>query len=511
MPACSAFHTPRPSLHLPLTSDKPFLCVPFLHAPPWSYSLGGPPMVSDTAMLRTAEAFAAGLAQPLSPRICPFCFALFINTLVPKSHEARLVVTKCHVFFDALMAFICLDWTRDRRETVTSILAYTAVSCNKCKPRGQPRCDVPGVPDIFNAAGFVDLFALVYQVTCGCVHSGVADHIDSGKGFGSKRGRWPTSAEQLFPYGPERSMRSLVSQLGTFSFAESVVTDLVSLHRPLAFPSILLSPTRALFMNYIITRLSACPAAINADLAKLRQPVLPAVRDAIVQRHLAACYYTAMLLYAVAVGPDHHIDEQTFLYSRREQELFAALDAVCLLTHARRKNELYWLELLTTHLWYRMTEAQRDAAGYPCPPPYAREIERTEQIHANPYRALRLYLPEGLRVPARACDGPGCVKTVHDKAAPGAFARCGRCRAVQYCSRECQRADWKRARFPHREICGMLQALLAFVALDFAVTADEFVALCTKHAFPIEYVDKLICWATNGEVVTRYAVGCEPL
>lgn len=464
-------------------------------------------MASDAALLRIAESFAAGLAQPLSPRICPFCFTLFMNTMVPKSHQALLLLTKCHVFWNALMAFICLDWTREQRETVRNILTRSAVLCNRCKPRGQPRCDVPGVPDAVNADGFADLFALVYQMICSCLHGSVINHVDGRKGFGSKRGRWPMSAEQLFPYGPEQSVHALVAQLGLYSFAESVITDIVSLHRPLAFPALLLYKTRTLLMDYVIARLRACPAAIERDISRLRQPVIPAVQDAIVQRHLGACYHTARMLYVVAVGPDHHDTDREYLFFLRERELFSALDAVAVLTDGR--DGWSWLERLTTHLWHWMPEFERIAVGYPNPPPYARDVESRSSILADPYRALCFYLPRGIRPRGRECGGPDCGRTVHDKETPGAFSRCGKCRVAQYCSRDCQRADWTRACFPHKEICDMLRELLAFVAFDSSVIVDEFVSQCKEHAFPLEHVDKLICWATNGDVVTRYAAGGE--
>ncbi|EJD35497.1 hypothetical protein AURDEDRAFT_175427 [Auricularia subglabra TFB-10046 SS5] len=460
--------------------------------------------MSDAALLQTAAAFAAGLAPPLSPSICPFCFALFLNTMKPKSHESMLLLKKCHAFWDAMMVFICSDWTLDRRQIVSNILARTAFLCNKCKPRGRQTCAVPAVPGVTTSAGLANPFALVYQMTCSCLHGGVINHIDGSKGFGSKRGRWPTSADQLFPYGPTRSMASLVAQLGTSSFAESVITDVVSLHRPLAFPALLIPNTRHFLIDYVVTCLSACPVAVNADLAKLRQPVLPAVRDAIVQRHLDECYYTALMLHIVVAGPDNKPDDGSRFYFLREKEVFTALDGVVLLSDGR--DGWGWLAHLATHVWHRMSGFERVAVGHSDPPSYARELERTEHVHANPYRALRLYLTDGMRG-SRECRGPGCGKTVHDKPTPGAFARCGKCRIMQYCSRECQRADWKRAPFPHKEICNMLQELLSFAPVDLPMSADEFAAACTAHAYPLEHVDRLILWATDGEVVTQFAIG----
>ena len=48
-----------------------------------------------------------------------------------------------------------------------------------------------------------------------------------------------------------------------------------------------------------------------------------------------------------------------------------------------------------------------------------------------------------------------CGKPASDHKGTGLF-KCGRCKAVCYCSRECQAADWKKEKGAHRHACRQL-------------------------------------------------------
>ena len=54
------------------------------------------------------------------------------------------------------------------------------------------------------------------------------------------------------------------------------------------------------------------------------------------------------------------------------------------------------------------------------------------------------------------CQAPGCGQQVGSTESVGAGLKiCGRCRQVAYCSRNCQKAAWKRG---HKKECEALQA-----------------------------------------------------
>ncbi|EJD34784.1 hypothetical protein AURDEDRAFT_176178 [Auricularia subglabra TFB-10046 SS5] len=147
-----------------------------------------------------------------------------------------------------------------------------------------------------------------------------------------------------------------------------------------------------------------------------------------------------------------------------------------------------------------MSSPHRGEVGCPEVPTYAIGMqEEQDATMRDPYRALQHYLL--LQAGRGACQGPECV---HDKGSiPGAFLYCGKCRAVQYCSTECQRADWSNTTHPHRVICNMLAKLFSFARMEMGEA--EFADACRDHAFALERVHEIIEWAANGQVANDSA------
>ncbi|KAF9022941.1 hypothetical protein BDZ89DRAFT_1115275 [Hymenopellis radicata] len=81
------------------------------------------------------------------------------------------------------------------------------------------------------------------------------------------------------------------------------------------------------------------------------------------------------------------------------------------------------------------------------------------------------------------CFGPGCTKAYHEDVA--GFQVCSACQVVRYCSRDCQRADWKTGEHPHRQVCPALRYFirkskvrngLPMASTSVHILADEYVA-----------------------------------
>ncbi|KZV94341.1 hypothetical protein EXIGLDRAFT_737098, partial [Exidia glandulosa HHB12029] len=69
---------------------------------------------------------------------------------------------------------------------------------------------------------------------------------------------------------------------------------------------------------------------------------------------------------------------------------------------------------------------------------------------------------------------------------------CARCTLVQYCSKECQKRDWKREHYPHKEICGILQELSTFMRVD--ISRPEFKKECEERGLSVESARMVIDW-----------------
>ncbi|EJD35501.1 hypothetical protein AURDEDRAFT_175431 [Auricularia subglabra TFB-10046 SS5] len=457
----------------------------------------------DLGTVRWGETLAAAFHPVLSPSICPGCLAALCNTMEHTTSGLYVLQTKCHAFWDASMAFAAADWTAERRDAASEVLRRTGAQCAKCQAHS---CCAAAMRNIVAAES---VFDYVFHLVCAYLRLGTIHGIRRDKGFISTRGRWPTSADQLFPYGPERTMTSLIAQLSTHSWAEMVLFSLLSLHRPLAFPPLMLPPNRALVISYLVSRFAACVSEFNDDLAKQGQPILPAARAALALRYIRAYELSAGMFHVVCSGPEHQPDAQQQFCRDHELELFFAFDRMVSLLprDAIDQARLGWMAYLGTKLWFMLKADARyaDRAG-PDPPVYVRGVMTLDTLK-DPYRALSIYLHS--RMANRGCHGPGCGKTVHDKTTPGAFPRCSTCRAVQYCSRECQNTDWRRGAVPHKKVCSILRELSALVSLSPDVSVAEFSAACAKHAFSLEHVDMLISWATDRKCSPNYAGGAE--
>lgn len=452
---------------------------------------------SAPAILLTAESIASGLRPVTRPEACPQCVTSFMIDTVLKDlmTAVPLLQTDCHVFWDALIGFVAYPWTPKTRSAVCAIFQATWLRCNRCHPgrrlvqRGNTTSDYP--------------FRGVYKGAClllnTCVVGETTSYHRREKGFGSKRGRWPCTADQLFPYGPQASITALVSTLAIHPEADFVLAAMLAVHRPLAFPVFSSEENRPRIIAHVMSRLKGAAEAANNELRALKSPVLPSARDAVVDRHKIICEHAALVVYQVGFGPDRDPRDLVAFVRGHGLELFRALDGVVSL-YEDPENTHIEITQVTATLW---TFLSVSPTPVPAPPYVRRWVNRLSSAVSDPYRALRHFL--GGQAMRRDCYGPGCGKGVHAKDAPGAFARCGKCRAVQYCSRECQKADWRDAAFPHKELCPLLQDVFSFVSTD--MTHDEFAAACEARKFPLAHVDRLITWCSPSHTSYNFAQG----
>ncbi|EJD35494.1 hypothetical protein AURDEDRAFT_117364 [Auricularia subglabra TFB-10046 SS5] len=449
--------------------------------------------------IRKAQAFAAGFADPLAPTLCYICFAVFAKEIEPDEQIAQLLQTKGHAFWTALMTFVSTDWTAERRESVTTRLRRTSLRCRKCKPAGHRGMLMHAIPD---AECF---FGIMYQLACGSLHAALRNPMHSYKGLGRKPSRWPTTMEQLFPFGVDRTVTSLVAQLPHRSFTHSLLHNLIAYHRPLVFPVLSEAPNRTLVISTFISRLTLYTSMASAALSRFGPSATPTAQQIVRQEYIKLAQVAILVLFDVVEGSDAQPDDQARFCRGHEVQLFRALHGFITLVGDNEQH--HWMAHLASKLWGALSLSQRDDVGHPAPPAYCTNVEAGEALD-DPYHALRYFLRNRPRT--RTCCSPQCATSV-----PNASARlllCAKCRLASYCSQRCQRADWTDALLPHKEVCDALQELQTFTPLDSdEMTSEQFSAACAEHEFPLARVDTLILWATQGRVGTQYSLGGESL
>lgn len=283
---------------------------------------------------------------------------------------------------------------------------------------------------------------------------------------------------------------------------DPLIKSILAVHRPLAFPALLAADNHTRLVSAIVARMDAAASAIAADVSRIRAPVLPAVQDAVAQRRLREYTFCILLVEGIAFGLDVTDAERAAFFRGHEAELFAAtLRVLDHLPHPERAQPT--LARLAFLLWH-------DAPAARCAPKplyfFRIEAELAGDMR-DPYVALHCIM--NTAATRRFCRGPACGKPVHEKATPGSFARCAQCGVVQYCSKDCQRADWTGAPVPHKTICRLLRGLFAFASLD--MSPESFSAACASNCLPLESVDTLISWGDGGEIYTSHYASEAPI
>ncbi|EJD34783.1 hypothetical protein AURDEDRAFT_176177 [Auricularia subglabra TFB-10046 SS5] len=335
-------------------------------------------MSSEKELLLAAMGVASGLVPPQTPVACPGCVIVYSDQVAKDSTTAALLQTKCHAFWDALVRFLTYDWSRDQRASVSNTFRRVHLGCQGCNPsrRTLEQCGITSA-----------VFDVVFHALSSCLAAALIPEP-----FDSKLGRWPTTPEQLFPGGPQRTMGALLALLESGGPAEIVILKLVHDARPLAFPVLLTSENRARLIKTIVSRVSRTVAAIDADIAKLRQPVLPAVRDAIARRHIKPCLPSVLMLSMFAFGPETKQLDKVLLFYQREHELFAPLHQVASQFEQPEKTHEH-LTHFTGYLWHAMSSPHRGEVGCPEVPTYAIGMqEEQDATMRDPYHALQHYL-----------------------------------------------------------------------------------------------------------------------
>ncbi|KZV94776.1 hypothetical protein EXIGLDRAFT_766801 [Exidia glandulosa HHB12029] len=364
----------------------------------------------------------------------------------------------------------------NRRTIVSNQLLRNCTECRKCpSPKGT-------VAQGRETAIFDNFFDKCCQLAALAIGHG------RPRLFRTKLGTWPTNSSQILPGGAAVCVANLVASSDVSPNALQVVSMAIMRYRSLVFEEVI--RYRREILQCTIYRLEQTAWTLR-DLS----PVASLHDDAHLVSSITSVYTHPFLLEIVFFGPgalpgDHR--RFTLCY---EGELYRAIVDVL----AYFRNARAWTPQLPDVaglLYIRLPSAERRS-----PPQFIRDkaaLAVSEMRH--PYiRLARLLRVLNLR---RACYNPHCGRVMQNGESEKAFRVCARCKMARYCSKECQRVDWKQQQYPHKEICDILHELCSIADPKSGVFV--FIDACRDRQFPPERAQRLVEWicgsATTGDV-----------
>ncbi|EJD39496.1 hypothetical protein AURDEDRAFT_128267 [Auricularia subglabra TFB-10046 SS5] len=391
-----------------------------------------------------ADKVSLELADTSNPTICPICLCDFAESVSGEfaQHLPRLRV-ECHMLWDACVSTITLQRTADEIERLRARLATNYKSC----PRRNGHHSLCPV-DSPTYLHFL-LESVSHIVKC-ALHLGARNAAQRAalatKSFADKQGRWPARVEQLFPRGAQSAVDALLDYCELYVSAGpiDVVSSLLVMARPVVLPLLAEDATRARLIDVICKMLDPVAAGLTS-----RAPWL--------KRDGAAMERATTFLSHLATGPGALPRDETQFTAGHEAALLAAVTPV--VQRLPETHPLFsWLAAWCANLSSRTATAP--------PPRVARWAARQDALrrrHHGETKYAHVVRDIVLQALARrVCAGPGCAAAVLQAADGKPFPVCGRCRVPRYCSRACQRRDWRgegapgERLVPHRQSCGVL-------------------------------------------------------
>lgn len=423
---------------------------------------------------------------------CPACLSAHCYKLMQDDHELE-GARQFYAFLDACVAAV----VQERSDEETSALR-TKLESNR------RNCATPS-EHILYADWIQDPLHLYVDALYAALWAGMTrgdrpliKRLRPHKGMRDGQGLWPLSFDELFPHGDQR-VAAHVDWCAAFVSDSAILVFNVLLMacRPRVWPHVM---ARGVRERIVWTSVRLLLGDLHTPLHDWPGPepcALPADRGfpPTMQGRRNALASILPLLGMILAGPDHKLDDMVKLVSGFEAVLFRAVqDAITVLDHRQRddKDDFELLQKYALLLQRRL--------GYP---DFLLEprVRRWKCVHRPwetlPSNDLLMASFFSRQVLASACAAPGCDKVVQGTETGKAFAQCGKCGCVSYCSRECQTRDWKEG-FPcplpedlvevleaapfskHKTICPIISRIRAATA--FPLTEEDFeTAIASTH------------------------------
>ncbi|KZV92573.1 hypothetical protein EXIGLDRAFT_836366 [Exidia glandulosa HHB12029] len=418
------------------------------------------------SVLGNTKVMADQMKDPRKPVCCAVCFCSLANYLDndPLIADVR---QRCHEFLDACMLVATVPRNDEELRELRFWLLGTTMACTQRWPAVHE-----GVKQTF-ADPFVLFFDSIFRLLFTCCAEGDKELIHRAAAwkrvFTSKHGRWPTSPKQLFPLGERRTVDALLEWSCRFLSWGPILVLIAfqALTRLHIMPILVTSPVQERFVWLIVRMLRKNIRTPLLDWPHPKEPCpLPVMRTEMQTMWLQPgdkelVQYASGCL-AMFTGPsDMQPEDVEKFVTGYETILYSAVQTGF---EVAAKDETS-LEFETLSIWTMFLHSRlRLPRG---------TIDKRVKVTANHdcdtgfhWTTMIYTFLHGLSN-TRKCNDAQCSRFESDGISEGRFQVCSRCKLPRYCSRECQKRDWKEGvvipfpwkrgqKIPHKTICPIL-------------------------------------------------------
>ncbi|EJD34955.1 hypothetical protein AURDEDRAFT_130895 [Auricularia subglabra TFB-10046 SS5] len=428
----------------------------------------------DVALSMT-KTFQVVLQDDLHPaqRYCPICLLIYPCLLGGNSPVIPILQTEHHSFLDMCVRKLSLALTAREKQTLRQRLHHNIDTCAyRHLPSTRPHDEQLREYDCEHVEDPVDIMRATLCKSLRCCLYGfdtaarnpecVMDRAARPhKRFRSTTGIWPTSVDQLFPYGPDRTVEGIIDCCCAFLSPSPllVLNAILDLTRPRVW-DLLLEPTthHRLAWAICVTILLGIPDA-HAKLSLYTGRAPPGC--SVPQKWKKARWLqdgtgitsASTLADTIRFG-SYALPDDELRFAAPHAEILE--NVFPLAVDYYRTTQPVVCETLNSYLdTLRRTRIAEQHVS--------EDLDSVLEHDPRSLGVLRIVrLAIGWLQHARRCAAPQCSRTLVDRPddEDKPLSACARCRLAQYCSRECQRRDWKAGEpVPHKQLCPILSEL----------------------------------------------------
>ncbi|KZV81635.1 hypothetical protein EXIGLDRAFT_730822 [Exidia glandulosa HHB12029] len=350
------------------------------------------------------------------------------------------------------MVFITIPRTDASREETRRCIAAALAKCSN--PFGRKKQHAHATLGLLAGDNLLHIvIGLFFELIDYCLSDSDRRLVHSQR-F-SSRGLWPCSTEDLLPFGPQQSFLSLVHWLAVRedTLVMTAFEDIFLACRDELAPVIMQDTNRRLFANAIVYQLHNALNWLKRERAKGNPPgpgnFSPQVR----------IFTLNGVLYNIlrTLSPDQQLLSGTPvpLVKGYELDLLKCIEeALDLVELGEERNRLISVATTLHGSVGTLFEERPGDLRLPI-------LSRSGHAgHAANVLHRMIY---GLRQ-QHACGAADC--TVRERDVGRRLQRCAGCGILQYCSKDCQRRDWKVSETPHKAVCASLKRLAPLLDLN---------------------------------------------